>query len=73
MIIAIPKLSKEMLKYVSDKQPYSVQSIRYMAVVLIGIDQTYAASVETPLSISGSSSSSLVSNVLLNRHLLPAR
>ena len=30
--MSIPKLSKEMLKYVSDKQPYSVQSIRYMAV-----------------------------------------
>ena len=34
--IAIPKLSKELLKYVSEKQPYSVQLIRYMAVNDVG-------------------------------------
>ena len=34
--IAIPKLSKELLKYVSEKQPYSVQLIRYVAVNDVG-------------------------------------
>ena len=70
--MAIPKLSKVKLKYVSEKQQYNI-----IVEILYGcwLCQcfTYAASEQSLLSTSGSSSSSLVSSVLLKRHRFPAR
>lgn len=71
--MTIPKLSKEILKYVSDKQPYSNHVEIPYGCQINDVGGAYAALEQTLLSIPGSSSNSLVSSVLLKRHLFPAR